>query len=276
MVTPVHGRHAHLTRQQESLALGTRRPDHVVLVAMGDDAVAHLDLPVSASRRDVLTVPIDAHGLPLARARNHGVAHALALGADVVVLLDVDVLAGPGLVAAYADAIAARPDVVWSGPVTYLPPAPVRTDGHGGRDGYDLDDLMAYDRPHPARPAPAPGERVLGGEPDLFWSLSFGVSAAAWRTAGGFCEAYVGYGGEDTDLGHTLVDRGVGLGWDGSARGYHQHHPTTDPPTQHVDAILRNGAIFASRWGRWPMEGWLQAFAREGLVRQTAVGWERA
>ena len=267
VVTPVHGRHDHLRLQQRSLAAGGRAPDHVVLVAMGDDEVASLDLAATAPTRDVLSAPVDARGLPLAEARNRGVDHAVAAGADVVVLLDVDVLAGPGLVGAYADAVAARPDVVWSGPVTYLPPPPP--------GGYALAALGACDAPHPARPSPPPGERELGGDPDLFWSLSFAVAAETWRAHGGFCEAYVGYGGEDTDLGHTLVDRGVQLGWDGSARGYHQHHPTTDPPVQHVDAILRNGAVFASRWGRWPMGGWLQAFAERGLVRQTATGWER-
>ena len=268
VVTPVHGRHDHLALQQRSLAQGSQRPDHVVLVAMGDEQVVHLDLPAAASRRDLLAVPAGPRGLPLAEARNRGVDHALAHGADVVVLLDVDVLAGHGLVAAYAEAVAAQPDVVWSGPVTYLPPPPPT--------GYALADLARYDNPHPARPAPPPGVRQTGGSPDLFWSLSFAVGAGTWRTHGGFCEEYVGYGGEDTDLGHTLTSHGVQLGWDGSARGYHQHHATSDPPFQHVDAILRNGAVFARRWGWWPMQGWLEAFEEAGLVRRTAIGWERA
>ncbi len=264
VVTPFHGRHEHLRRQQESMAAATRAPDLRVLVAM-DDAVP--DLPSSPGQREVVHEPVTPLGLPLAAARNHGVRRALDLGADAVVLLDVDVLAGPGLLAAYADALALRPDVLWSGPVTYLDPPPP--------GGYDLAALPALDSPHPARPAPAPGELVLGGVPDLFWSLSFAVSAETWRTHGGFCEEYVGYGGEDTDLGHTLVARGVELGWVGAARGYHQHHAVQDPPVGHLDDILRNAAVFHRRWGRWPMGGWLEAFEGRGLVRRTPQGWVR-
>ena len=34
-----------------------------------------------------------------------------------------------------------------------------------------------------------------------------------------------------------------------------------------VRDILRNAAIFHERWGWWPMSGWLQDFARQGLIR---------
>lgn len=40
----------------------------------------------------------------------------------------------------------------------------------------------------------------------------------------------------------------------------------SDPPVEHLDDILRNGALFRRRWGRWPMTGWLEAFASAGLV----------
>ena len=39
----------------------------------------------------------------------------------------------------------------------------------------------------------------------LFWSLSFALDAGDWDALGGFCEDYVGYGGEDTDFGQTVV-----------------------------------------------------------------------
>ena len=63
----------------------------------------------------------------------------------------------------------------------------------------------------------------------------------------------------------------------GDARTYHQHHPTQEPPVQHLDDILRNGAIFAERWGRWPMGGWLAEFETRGLVERTPDGgWVRS
>jgi len=50
----------------------------------------------------------------------------------------------------------------------------------------------------------------------------------------------------------------LGLGWVGGARAYHQHHPVSSPPVEHLDDILRNGRLFHERWGEWPMTGWLE------------------
>lgn len=264
IVTIAHGRHHHLARQLESLASGTRRPDHHVVVAMDDGEITG----VAGSAAEVVHVGRHPQGLPLARARNTGVRRLLERGCEVLVLLDVDCLAGRTLVQGYADAVAAGPRTVWSGPVTYLPPAPT--------GGYDLARLPALDAPHPARPAPAPGELLRGGDPALFWSLSFALDADAWRDVGGFHEEYVGYGGEDTDFGQLVAARGLDLGWVGSARAYHQHHPVSDPPVEHVDDLVRNGGLFAERWGWWPMHGWFEALAARGLVEREGPGWVRS
>ena len=256
VVTIAHGRHDHLARQVRSLQDQSLAADHVV-VAMGDPS---LRVP-----GQVVHLDADPAALPLATARNLGARTALSRGADAVVFLDVDCLAGPDLVHGYADAVRSDPDRVWSGPVTYLPP---------GLTDEELRRPWLLDDPHPARPAPVHGEVVLDGDPDLFWSLSFALSGAAWERTGGFCEDYVGYGGEDTDFGHSAAARGLGLGWVGAARAYHQHHPTSEPPVQHLEDILRNGAVFNQRWGWWPMRGWLEGFEELGLVRRTADGWE--
>ncbi|QCW52597.1 glycosyltransferase family 2 protein [Nocardioides dongxiaopingii] len=266
VVTIAHGRHDHLEAQHRSLALGTRRPDRYTVVAMGDPGIE--PATVAGLERSVTRIDTTALGLPLAAARNQGVADLVEHGADVVVLLDVDCLAGPGLVAGYAGVVTAHPDRLWSGPVTYLRPPPAT--------GYDLAALDDLDAPHPARPAPAAGEVAPAGDPDLFWSLSFATTPAAWSAVGGFCEDYVGYGGEDTDLGRCAAAAGVELWWVGAARAYHQHHPVSSPPVEHLDAILRNGRLFHARWGRWPMGGWLTAFEELGLVRRDGDGWVRA
>ena len=267
VVTLAHGRHDHLGRQARSLEAGTRAPDQYVVVAM-DDAGITSCLRERRSGATVVDVPRTEEGLPLARARNVGVRRALDDGADVVILLDVDCLAGPHLVRGYASCVDEQPGTIWSGPVTYLPPPPAA--------GYDLAGLEALDAPHPARPAPPPGVLVHGADPDLFWSLSFAVSADAWQRVGGFCEDYRGYGGEDTDFARVALTRGVDLGWSGSPRAYHQYHPTSDPPVQHLESILRNATLFHRRWGEWPMRGWLEDFRRQGLVVRTADGWAAA
>lgn len=268
VVTIAHGRHDHLAAQHRALALGSLRPDHHVVVAMDDRAIrARTE---SGLHRTVVHTARSRDGrLPLAAARNLGVRAALDARARVVVLLDVDCLPGADLVAAYAGAVEAEPGVVWSGPVTYLPPRPA--------DGYPEHpaDLAEWDDPHPARPRPAPGERVRDLHPDLFWSLSFAVAAPTWRLVGGFCEDYTGYGAEDTDLARSVVAAGVGLGVLGGARAYHQHHPVSSPPVEHLDDILRNGRTFRDRWGTWPMAGWLEQMERLGLVHRVGPDWER-
>lgn len=190
----------------------------------------------------------------------------LAGGADLLIFLDVDCLPSAELVRGYQEAAAAPATrgALLSGPVTYLDPP--------GPSGYDFTRLVAEDSPHPARPARQRGETLLGGPHELFWSLSFAVDAPTWTRIGGFCEDYLGYGGEDTDFGQRARGSGVPLAWVGDSRAYHQHHPTTDPPVQHLDAILRNAAVFHSRWGWWPMQGWLQEFERTGLVERDHDG----
>ncbi|PKZ42512.1 hypothetical protein CYJ76_02615 [Kytococcus schroeteri] len=100
------------------------------------------------------------------------------------------------------------------------------------------------------------------------------MTPAAWRTVGGFDEAYVGYGGEDTDFAQRLGAAGGRLLWLGGAVAHHQWHESHSPPWDKVADVVRNGRVFAERWGWWPMEGWLEQFASAGLVRRDdAGGW---
>ena len=265
VVTIARGRRHHLTAQHRALALGSRRPDVCAVVAMDDPQI--VPTTVRGLDREVVRIDVGPDGLPLAAARNRGVTHLLERGCDVVVLLDVDCLPGTGLVASYADVVAHHPDRLWSGPVTYL------------RAGATVDhpaELAAMDRPHPARPAPGLRETVRSERPELFWSLSFATSPQTWERTGGFDEAYVGYGGEDTDLARRAEAAGVELWWVGGARAYHQFHRVSSPPVEHLDDILRNGRLFHERWGEWPMLGWLTAFEERGLVHREGSDWVRS
>jgi len=275
VVTIVHGRHAHLERQLWGLRRQTRPPDTHVVVAMDDPAVEALARS-QAGPWDVrvASLPRREGRLPLAAARNLGVAVAAHAGADHVVLLDVDCIPSSRLVERYAGVLdAAHPPgpegdvspLVLSGEVAYLPPAPA------GADYRDLD-LPALAAPHPARPVLDVDEVLPADDLRLFWSLSFALTVRSWEAVGGFDEAYVGYGGEDTDFGQRLRASGGRLLWVGGAAAHHQHHPTTSPPVQHVHDVVANANRFARRWGWWPMEGWLDAFAAQGLARRAPDG----
>lgn len=258
VITVVHGRHRHLARQIEMMSRSRQPVDRHVVVAMDDPSVTIL--LGDAQPVTVVEIGPGRHGLPLAAARNLGATAGLEGGADLLIFLDVDCLPDPGLVGAYVAAAQdpAYADALLCGPVAYLPPPEP--------NGYDLDRLHEHP-PHRARPAPGPGDRVPGGDPRLFWSLSFATTPATWARIGGFHESYQGYGAEDTDFGFAARSAGVDLAWIGGATAYHQWHPSSSPPEHHLDDILRNAAIFAERWDHWPMEGWLSAFGDRGLIR---------
>lgn len=270
LVTVAHGRHDHLRGLLAGLRAGTRVPDDFVLVAMDDEEVGAVAVSGAppGTRVEVVTIGRVDGRLPLAAARNAGAARAAAAGADVLVFLDVDCIPSAGLVERYA-AVAAQPTeqdapAVLAGAVHYLPPqAP-------GRRHYSAADL-ARSAPHPARPHVVGAATRAEDDVRLFWSLSFAMSADDWSRVGGFDEGYTGYGGEDTDFGMRLEAAGGRLLWVGDAVAYHQHHPVDEPPYRHLDDIVRNANRFWDRWGYSPMEGWLDAFAADGLVTRTGL-----
>jgi N-acetylglucosaminyl-diphospho-decaprenol L-rhamnosyltransferase len=251
-------RAAHVDRQRAFLAQ-LERPDVL-------RAEAWLDPEPPTGDGILVHVPPGEFGLRVGEGRNAAAAAAIAGGADLLIFLDADCLPGPGLIERY-EAVAREPGL-YAGPVTYLAE---------GSMPEDLRSLEALTRPHAARPWPADAE-VLRADPaayDLFWSLSFAVSVSTWEEIGGFSQAFQGYGAEDTDFAWRAREMNVPLLWVGGAHAYHQWHPTSDPPWQHLDDILRNGAAFARRWGRWPMSGWLEKFERAGAITRDGEGWRR-
>jgi GT2 family glycosyltransferase len=245
--TLVRGRTAHLTKLLAGIAAQTQPPDEVVIAYMQDSAPAGLPDPGVPVR--ALFVP--GEPMPLAGARN---AAAAAARGDDLIFLDVDCIPAPTLVARYAQVLADAPGV-YLGEVRYLPPGPV--------------DLSKGQR-HPAKPALADDEvRPVPSHGEL-WGLSFALPRRAWEAAGGMDEAYVGYGGEETDFGARLAAAGVPMAWVGGAVAWHQHHAVHIPPLHQFDAILTNATRFRARWGRWCMDYWLGQFAGAGLIRWSA------
>lgn len=248
VLTIVRGRSTHLANLLAGLERQTRLPDELVIAWMQDAPSVLPDLPFPVRS---LLVPGDP--MPLAAARNRAAAAARG---DQLILLDVDCIPAAGLVERYvatADAAGVR-----LGDVLYLPP--------GEADPADLPALDRVGVRHPAKPALAKDEVRATPSHGELWGLSFALSAADWRRAGGMDERYVGYGGEETDFAARLDRAGVTMAWVGGARAYHQHHAIHIPPLQHFDSILRNARLFRATWGRWCMDYWLGQFVDRGLI----------
>lgn len=250
VLTIVRDRADHLAKLFEGLERSSVRPDELVVVDMGSDPP--VTLPFGMFPIEV--VRIGGRGLPLAAARN---AAASAAVGEHLLFLDVDCIPMRRLVSAM-DTELARSDGLVCAEALYLGP----TDARGV---WSEEELSLSAVPHPVRTFPAEGTREEANA-GLFWSLVFGIRKSRFEQLGGFDEAFVGYGAEDTDFGFRAQRAGVPLIFMGGAGAFHQHHVVLDPPLQHLDDILRNARIFRDRWGVWPMEGWLDAFARIGCI----------
>lgn len=266
LITIVNGRHDHLRRQVQWVARMDPRPLVHVVVSMGDPVVRTVVERHASVPSDVVDLPAAAE-LPLAGARNAGVARAEELGAEAVVLLDVDCLPEATLIGDYEDALSrtSRELAVISGRVKYLP------DGMSERD-YSPERVAHLGRDHGARVVPE-GTKLEPAAPEMLWSLNIATTVATWKRVGGFDESYVGYGGEDTDFGQRLAAAGGHMYWSGRACAHHQYHPTVTPPVQHARSIARNVNIFREKWGFEPMEGWLEQMRDSGYLRRDTAGW---
>jgi hypothetical protein len=260
VVTLARGRHVHLARQAAAVAALHPAPSAYVVVSLEPHA------PHLVPDATVLHHPVaDGAPLPLAAARNRGIAHAAAAGAELVVVLDVDCVPEPALLGTLQDGAAAtRGEALLAGPVGRLAPLAdaVRVVPEAAR----ADARERAETQGGARPVPPPGTLLPEPRVERFWSLAFAVPPAVHARIGGFDEGYVGYGAEDTDYAFRARRAGVPFVWVGGAWSHHQHHRTQTPPVQHLQDIVRNATRFRAVWGRWPMEGWLRAFADAGLV----------
>lgn len=253
VATLQRGRHAHLANQAAGVAAQDCEVARYVVVSMDAE-------PPEVPGADVVHLPVDGP-LPLAAARNRAVAELA--GCDLAVLLDVDCVPAPDLVRAYATADLTA---LLAGPVHYWQEGDCPLSATARHSGDSpLSATARHVRDSPFCAFDKRGVPEVAPRPELFWSLSFAVAPEVHARIGGFDEGYLGYGAEDTDYGFAAAAAGVPLRWT-EGWAFHQWHPVSSPPREHVAAIVPNALRFRAKWGRWPMEGWLAAFAAEGLV----------
>ncbi|NEP17836.1 MAG: glycosyltransferase [Leptolyngbya sp. SIO4C1] len=251
VLTLVRNREIHLY----NLILGLRQsaclPDELIIVRMNEPAQTLPKTPF-AQRQIVLS---SSATLPLAAARN---AAAQAANSKFLIFLDVDCVPDRHCVGEYLSAQQQQPGTVLMGAVYYLQQIL--------SINWRLNELRQQAVPHPARDPDH--QQVLQPEANysLFWTLSFGMARSRFEALGGFCSAYRGYGAEDTDFARLMEQRQIPLRWLPTAKAYHQYHRSQTPPYQHLDSIVRNAEVYYQRWGQWPMEKWLSAFAADGLI----------
>lgn len=250
VLTLARNRTPHLVNLIEGLRRSENAPLELVVVDMNDAPLALADagFPIK-----VVRLPPDAT-LPLAAARN--LACRTAAG-DRLLFLDADCIPSRRTLGA-VDAALDRVDGLVCPEALYLGP-------DDARGAWDEAELLRRGQSHAVRSFPAHGLR-FEANPGLFWSLAFGVRRTTFEALGGFDETFTGYGGEDTDLGFKARAVGVPLVFIADARVFHQHHPVSDPPVEHLSDIVRNAERFRAKWGRWPMEGWLRAFEAMGAI----------
>ncbi len=263
IVTVARDRREHLAQQFRSIAQQSTPPSRHVVVDLGGDPIG----PIADNTGvDVTVVHGPRNGpVPIAAARNLG---ASAVATDVMVFLDVDCLCAPHLVDDYVRRAGVHPGL-WCGPVGYLPEMSPQSywAPHGS---LRTDALALRSEYHTGRPSIGQSDHRVA-DWDMFWSLSFAVDVGTWERIGGFDERFVGYGAEDTDFAFNARRVGVELWHTGAAQTFHQHHPVSRPPIEHLDDICRNATRFHDKWGTWPMLGWLRAFADMG-----AIEWDEA
>lgn len=250
VLTIVKDRSTHLAQLIKGLRRSTHFPDELIIVDMASSP------PISAQQAPfpIQILRLDAPGLPLAAARN---CAARAASGDMLLFLDVDCIPMRALTSAITQCLNDH-DALICADIRYLGPDDARGE-------WEEADLLSRAQGHPVRQFPANGVRQEENA-GLFWSLAFALHRQRFSDLGGFDEAFIGYGGEDTDFGFRARAAGLPLLFMGGAGAFHQYHDVFDPPLQHLNDIVRNASLFRARWKIWPMEGWLDAFEKAGLI----------
>lgn len=270
LITTVRRQHDEILDQVSGFSLGADVPEFHVVVALADRMVSQGQLPITSDRWTTLIggLPTVRAQLPTARGLALGVELAVEAGAELLVLVDVTCIPGPGFLAQLHEHLAntAHTGTTHTGPTLWAPmvqrlrPAPP--------EGYEFTRLEEWVRDaehHPVLPLrPELGDAVV--DPDQFSSPCLAITAADLESVGGLCPDYVGGMGHDTDLAAAVADAGGAVRLVPGATAYRQHQDCGEPDEAHLASATTDAHQFRERWGRWPTAPWLTALVDAGHV----------
>ncbi len=182
--------------------------------------------PLERPARSPLAIRVlrqEDRGFGLARARNRG---ARAAAHDVLVFLDQDLIPEAGLLAAHAAWHGAEAGVLTVGLCARVSVSGIEPDDIRRRPG-SLREMFAG---RPWDPPWTGAHMALTGcwtarRDDLFRAVTggnLGISRSLFEEVGGFDESFTGYGGEDTEFGYRVQNRGALLAPAPEAFAWHQ------------------------------------------------------
>ncbi|MFD7668421.1 glycosyltransferase family 2 protein [Streptomyces sp. NPDC059788] len=156
-----------------------------------------------------------------ARARNIGLEAATG---DLVVLLDADQVVAPTFLAEHVASHTGEDDLLVLGPRFQLGEGPA--DRERLRDGFALEALppvVRGDEREPVFAALECGPEDLETAWHFMWTCNTSVRRSHLTALGGFDEAFLGWGLEDSELGYRLARAGVRFAHNPRAVVYHEH-----------------------------------------------------
>ena len=232
VVIPTYRRAARLGGALEALNRQTLAPETYELIVAddgsGDDTLARLET-LRPRLRPRLVVVTGPHGGPAA-ARNRGLAHAQG---RLVLFLDDDVVAAPGLLAEHRRRHEAQRGIAVLGRVAWAP-----------------------------APPPTPFMRFLAPRGPLFhyhtirdpeavrfthfYTLNLSLERR-WFEMERFDEAFPIAAFEDLELGYRLCRRGLRIVFEPSALAYHDHPYTPEDFWRRMEAAGASAAILLDK-----------------------------